>query len=63
MARQDVYDIFFDEYAGFLDADKIGWNTKISMDGLEIGKHVLRLELVGSNGNVLSDKDISFTLE
>ena len=63
VARQDVYDIFFDEYAGFLDADKIGWNTKISMEGLELGKHVLRLELVGSNGKVLSDKEISFTLD
>lgn len=63
VARQDVYDIFFDEYAGFLDADKIGWNTKISMEGLELGKHLLRLELVDSNGKILSDKDISFTLE
>lgn len=63
VARQDVYDIFFDEYAGFLDADRIGWNTKISMEGLELGKHLLRLELVDSNGKILSDKDISFTLE
>ncbi len=62
VTRQDVYDIFFDEYAGFLDADKLGFNTKISMDGLELGKHVLRMESLGSNGKVLADKEISFTL-
>ncbi len=62
VARQDVYDIFFEEYAGFLEVDKIGWNTKISMEGLDLGKHVLKLECVGSNGKVLSDKEISFTL-
>ena len=58
--RRDVYDAYFESYAGFIDEKTAGWETEIMLSDQMIGQHKLRAESVDRNGKVLSDKEIVF---
>lgn len=60
-SRQDVYDAYFDQYAGFIEADKIGWRFSINLQDLSIGKHTMLVECK-ENSRVLSSKEIEFEI-
>ena len=60
-SRQDVYDAYFDQYAGFIEADKIGWKFPINLKDLSIGKHTLLVEC-NENNRVLASKEIEFEI-
>lgn len=58
--RKDVYEAYFEQYSGFLEEATIGWNAIVQIEGLEKGKHVLRVENHEEDGTKLADKEIVF---
>lgn len=61
--RQDVYETYCEEYAGFLDADTIGWQAIVDITSMESGEHEFTIECCDENNQVLANKSISFSLE
>lgn len=65
--RTDVYAIYQEEYGGFIDADTIGWAIDIPMSEVEseINDNYLyvKVELQNDHGKVMSDKDLTLTIE
>ena len=61
--RQDVYETYCEEYAGFLDADTIGWQAIVDTTSMESGEHEFTIECCDENNQVLANKSISFSLE
>lgn len=60
--RQDVYDIYFEEFGGFLDADHIGWDCEIDPTKLSSGKHTFTVKCIDSDGKELANKTIAFSI-
>ena len=65
--RTDVYAIYQEEYGGFIDADTIGWAIDIPMREIESeinDNHLyIKVELQNDQGKVMSDKDLTLTIE
>ncbi|SFD56868.1 ABC-type polysaccharide/polyol phosphate transport system, ATPase component [Sharpea azabuensis] len=65
--RTDVYAIYQEEYGGFIDADTIGWAIDIPMSEVESeinDNHLyVKVELQNDHGKVMSDKDLTLTIE
>ncbi len=59
--RKDVYDAYFDQYVGFMDVNKLGWQFEYDLTTLEKGKHKFSLECK-ENDRVLAFKEIEFEL-
>ena len=59
--RQDVYDAYFEQYAGFIEADKIGWRFSLDLKELSVGKHTLLVECKEQN-RALASKEIEFEI-
>ena len=60
--RQDVFDAYQEDFAGFIDVDSIGWETQIDLNLLNLGLHYLDVQCLKENDEVLADKSIQFTL-
>ena len=60
--RQDVFDAYQEDFAGFIDVDSIGWETQIDLNLLNLGLHCLDVQCLKENDEVLADKSIQFTL-
>lgn len=60
--RKDVFDIYKEDYAGFLDVNRIGWNFYLDLNKLEKGKHRLVVKTFMLNGQQLASNDVEFTI-
>lgn len=60
--RKDVFDIYKEDYAGFLDVNRIGWNFYLELNKLEKGKHRLVVKTFMLNGQQLASNDVEFTI-
>ena len=61
--RPDVFELYQESFAGFIESNTIGWSFNLDLSTLELGKHELCIETVDSLGNVLSNKKVHFTVE
>lgn len=60
--RPDVYNAFYESYAGFIDAKTVGWEVDVVLEQLERGQHYLRVESLDGRERVLADKEVVFEI-
>ena len=60
--RKDVYDIYKENYAGFLDVESIGWRFSLKSSDLPKGKHKIVVKTLTANGQSLASNDVEFTI-
>ena len=60
--RRDVYEVYKEIYAGFIDENKIGWIFYKDKKEICVGEHKLTVQYVDSNGDVLDEKDCQFKI-
>lgn len=60
--RSDVYEVYKEIYAGFIDENKIGWIFYKDKKEIGVGEHKLTVKYVDSNGDVLDEKDCQFKI-
>lgn len=60
--RSDVYEVYKEIYAGFIDENKIGWIFYKDKKEIGVGEHKLTVQYVDSNGDVLEEKDCQFKI-
>lgn len=60
--RRDVYEAFFESYAGFIDEKTAGWEKNVPLSEKMIGQHKLRAESLDKNGDVLASREIVFEI-
>lgn len=60
--RKDVFEIYKEDYAGFLDVDQIGWRFHLQLNDLSKGKHKLVVKTLMKNGQQLASNDVEFTI-
>lgn len=60
--RSDVYEVYKEIYAGFIDENKIGWIFYKDKKEIGVGEHKLTVQYVDSNGDVLDEKDCQFKI-
>ena len=60
--RRDVYEVYKEIYAGFIDENKIGWIFFKDKKEIGVGEHKLTVKYVDSNGDVLDEKDCQFKI-
>lgn len=58
--RRDVYEVYKEIYAGFIDENKIGWIFYKDKKEIGVGEHKLTVKYLDSNGDVLDEKDCQF---
>jgi len=61
-SRKDVFEIYKEEYAGFLDVDQIGWRFNLKLNELSKGKHEIVVKTLTANGQSLASNDVEFTI-
>lgn len=59
--RKDVYDVYFDQFAGFMDMNNIGWEFKMPPSSIEKGRHIFKVECK-ENDDILAFKEIEFNI-
>ena len=60
--RRDVFEVYKEIYAGFIDENKIGWIFFKDKKEIGVGEHKLTVKYVDSNGDVLDEKDCQFKI-
>ena len=60
--RKDVFEIYKENYAGFLDVDQIGWRFYLQLNDLSKGKHKIVVKTLMKNGQRLASNDVEFTI-
>ena len=60
--RTDVFEVYRELFAGFIDEDQVGWRFNLDLEKLDLGEHKIYIQCVGKNGKVLADKENYFTL-
>ena len=60
--RKDVFEIYKEDYVGFLDVDQIGWRFHLQLNDLSKGKHKLVVKTLMKNGQQLASNDVEFTI-
>lgn len=60
--RRDVYEVYKEIYAGFIDENKIGWIFYKDKKEIGVGEHKLTVKYLDSNGDVLDEKDCQFKI-
>lgn len=60
--RRDVYEVYKEIYAGFIDENKIGWIFYKDKKEIGVGEHKLTVKYVDSNGDDLDEKDCQFKI-
>jgi len=68
MKRMDVYDVFKEEYTGYIAPATIGWRTEVVwhdyLDQLDEAQHLkLYAAVLDDAGNVISDKTITLSID
>lgn len=61
--RADVYDVYREEYAGFLDPKTIGWAITLDLQNLEKGKHRLLLKSFLEDGTLLASNETEILIK
>ncbi len=56
--RRDVYEVYFEQFLGFLDEETIGWETSFSIEGVSLGEHTLMVSCSEKDGTVLTSNEI-----
>lgn len=60
--RQDVYDVYAENYLGFIDKNTLGWQVNIPLKQCEKGTHKIRV-YNHLKDQMLAEKEIVFTIE
>lgn len=60
--RNDVYKVYRESFAGFIDPETAGWTCEIDTKELELGFHKIYIQCVAENGRVLDEKEIQISL-
>lgn len=60
--RKDVFEIYKEDYAGFLDVDQIGWRFYLQLNDLAKGKHKIVVKTLMKDGQQLASNDVEFTI-
>lgn len=60
--RTDVFEVYRELFAGFIDEDQVGWRFNLDLEKLDLGEHKIYIQCVDKNGKVLADKENYFTL-
>lgn len=63
VSRKDVYDAYFEQFEGYLDSSTLGWETKLRIQDLRSGKHILKVICLDQNEKELTSKEIEFYKE
>ena len=58
--RTDVYEVYKEIYAGFIDENKIGWIFYRNLNDLGVGEHKLKVQYMDKKGNILDEKECQF---
>lgn len=58
--RTDVYEVYKEIYAGFIDESKIGWIFYRNLNDLGVGEHKLKVQYMDKKGNILDEKECQF---
>ncbi|MBQ0065540.1 MAG: ABC transporter ATP-binding protein [Firmicutes bacterium] len=58
--RQDVFNAFANDYAGFIEVDTLGW--EIVRNDLEVGLHKFYIKTIDEDGNVIADAEVEFSV-
>lgn len=61
--REDVYQVYYEQYAGFLNVDKIGWEISVENTQISAGKHTLSAKCVEPNKKVLYEMNVEFHVD
>ena len=61
--RPDVYNAYAEDYAGFLNKDTIGWSFEIPYSELSLGNHIIKVQLIDKESNIIEEKESEFTIE
>ncbi len=61
--RQDVIDVYIDQYGGLVDVDTIGWRFRYDTTNLEVGNIIVQIRQIGKNKEEITSKEISFNIE
>ncbi|MBB5185029.1 ABC-type polysaccharide/polyol phosphate transport system ATPase subunit [Faecalicoccus acidiformans] len=62
VCRKDVYDVYYEDFAGFMDENSIGWEYELPLEQLECGKHKLFARYILPNNEILEEKEVTFEL-
>ena len=60
--RSDVFEIYREIYAGFIDEDKTGWKFQLDLSDFIPGEHHIYIQYKDKSGKVLAEKDNQFIL-
>ena len=60
--RTDVFEVYRELFAGFIDEDQVGWRFNLDLEKLDLGEHKIYIQCVDKNGKVIADKENYFTL-
>ncbi|WP_300956453.1 ABC transporter ATP-binding protein, partial [uncultured Dubosiella sp.] len=60
--RQDVYDVYAENYLGFIDKNTLGWQVNIPLKQCEKGTHKIKV-YNHLKDQMLAEKEIVFTIE
>ncbi len=61
--RPDVYNAYAEDYAGFLNKDTIGWSFEMPYSELSLGNHIIKVQLIDKESNIIEEKESEFTIE
>ncbi|WP_281522104.1 ABC transporter ATP-binding protein [Dubosiella newyorkensis] len=60
--RQDVYNAYLEQFAGFIEESKLGWSFDRLCQDFEKGTHHLKVSCIMPNGETLTEKEIAFQI-
>lgn len=60
--RKDVFNVYFDSFAGFMDENTIGWQVEIDTNAMELGNHSLSVHCIDHDETIITEKYIQFTI-
>lgn len=62
ISREDVYQIYLEEFSGFIEPNTIGWECLLQPGELGVGTHTLSAQCFDENGKVIADKEITIKI-
>ncbi len=60
--RKDVYEVYFEQFVGFLDEETIGWETSFPIENVELGMHTFKAVCEQADGTILTEKEIKLEI-
>lgn len=58
--RIDVFQMYEEEYRGYITAEHCGWSVLLEENAVQLGQHQLRLVVEDMTGKTLSEKSVTF---